>query len=118
MLGNDGELLGTVIERPLDLGAAFDRCCDLRGVNVRCRRVDDTIGHSRKHVERHPAFSISGRAASVALEHPPPMMANTLCSYTSFLTAAMPPSGLHKSSSRTSTSLRPWMPPFLLSSLK
>jgi hypothetical protein len=24
MLGNDGELLGPVIERPLDLGAAFD----------------------------------------------------------------------------------------------
>ena len=58
-----------------------------------------------------PDFSISGTEARVALEQAPPMIANTFLSYASFLTAAMAPSGLQLSSSRTSTTLRPWTPP-------
>ena len=62
------------------------------------------------------AWSSVSRAAKVALLHPPPISANTLSSDTSFFTAPIAAAGSQRSSSRTSTSLRPLMPPLALTS--
>ena len=61
--------------------------------------------------------SISGRAAMAALLQPPPLIMNTWSWWISFLAAAMAVAGSQRSSSRTSTSFRPWMPPALFTSL-
>ena len=52
-------------------------------------------------------FSISGRAAMVALLQPPPWSMNTFSWKMSFLTAAMAAAASQRSSSRTTTILRP-----------
>ena len=63
------------------------------------------------------AFSISGRAAMLALLQPPPWSMKTRCWKISFLAAAMAVAASQRSSSRTSVILRPFTPPALLTSL-
>ena len=62
------------------------------------------------------AATISGFAARLALEHAPPWIMNTWCWWMSFLAAPTASAAWQRSSSRTYSIMRPWIPPAALAS--